>query len=135
MHEAGGGALIAVPSRARRHRAILEDEGKYLEHMTMYRYLVGSLIYLTLPRSDICYTVGVVSRYMSDPKKSHLDAVVSRYMSDPKKSHLDAVKRILRYVKGIINFCILYKETKDCHVMGYCDADYTGDCGTRQSTT
>ena len=108
--------------------------------MTMYRHLVGSLIYLTLPRSDICYTVGMVSRYMSDPKKSHFDAVVSRYMSDPKKSHLDAVKRILRYVKGTISFGILYNETlynetKDCQVMGYCDADYVGDCGTRRSTT
>jgi len=51
-------------------------------------------------------------------------------MSNSKKSYLDAVKRILIYVKGTINFDILYKETKDCQVMGYCDADYAGDCGT-----
>ena len=76
--------------------------------------MVGSLIYLTLTRPDISYPVGVVSRYMSNPKKPHLDAV----------------KRILRYVKGTINFSILYKETKYCHVMVYNDAGYAGDCGT-----
>ena len=57
--------------------------------------------------------------------------VVSRYMSNPKKPHLDVVRRILRYVKGTINFDILYKKTNDRLVMGYCDADYAGDCGTR----
>jgi len=96
-----------------------EDEGKNLKDVTMYRQLVRSLIYLTLTRPDISYPIGVVSRYMSNPKKPHLDAV----------------KHILRYVKGTINFCILYKETKDCQMMGYCDADYTRDCGTRRSTT
>jgi len=96
-----------------------EDEGNDLEDMTMYRQLVGSLIYLTLTRPDISYPVGVVSRYMSKPKKPHLDAV----------------KRILRYVKGTINFGIMYKKTIDCQVMGYCDADYAGDSCTRQSTT
>ena len=64
----------------------------------MYRQLVGSLVYLALTWPDISYPVGVVSRYMSNPKKPHFDAV----------------KRILRYVKGTINFDILYKETKDC---------------------
>ena len=93
-----------------------EDEGKDLEDVTMYRQLVGSLIYLTLIQPYISYPVGVVSRYMSNPKKPHLDAV----------------KRILKYIKGTINFGILYKEIKDCQVMGYCDADYTGDCGTRR---
>ena len=96
-----------------------EDEGNDLEDMTMYRQLVGSLIYLTLTRPDISYPVGVVSRYMSKPKKPHLDAV----------------KHILRYVKGTINFGIMYKKTIDCQVMGYCDADYAGDSCTRRSTT
>ena len=77
-----------------------------------------SLIYPTLSRPDISYPGGLVSRYMSNPKKPHLYVV----------------KRILRYVKGTINFGILYKETKDCQVMEYCDADYAGDCGTWRST-
>jgi hypothetical protein len=74
------------------------DDDKNLEDVTMYQKMVGSLIYLTLTRPDIAYSIGMVSRYMSNPKKSHLDAV----------------KRILRYVKGTINFGILYKMIKDC---------------------
>jgi transposase InsO family protein len=108
---------IATPmdSNVRLH----EDEGKNLEDVTMYQSLVGSLIYLTLTRPDISYSVGVVSRYMSNPKKPHLDAV----------------RHILRYVKGTINFGILYKRTENCQMVGYCDADYAGDYGTRRSTT
>lgn len=81
----------------------------------MYQQLVGSLIYLTLTHPDIPYLVGVVSRYINNPKKPHLDAV----------------KYILRYVKGTINFGILYKWRNNCQVMGYCDVDYARDCGTR----
>ena len=49
-------------------------EGKDLEDATMYRTLVGSLIYLTLTRPDISYADGVMSRYMQNPKKPHLEA-------------------------------------------------------------
>ena len=81
----------------------------------MYRQLVGSLIYLTLTRPDISFVVGVVSRYMQNPKKSHLEAV----------------RRILRYVKGTIDYGLLYKNGEDCKLVGYCDADYAGDHDTR----
>ena len=96
-----------------------EDEGNDLEDMTMYQQLIGSLIYLMLTQLDISYLVGVVSRYMSNSKKPHLHAI----------------RCILRYVRGIINFGIMYRKTKDCKVMGYCDANYDGDSGTWRSTT
>ena len=66
-------------------------EGKDLEDATMYRQLVGSLIYLTLTRPDISYAV----------------SVMSRYMQNPKKPHLEAVRRILRYVKSTIDYGLL----------------------------
>ncbi|KAE8662552.1 hypothetical protein F3Y22_tig00113302pilonHSYRG00055 [Hibiscus syriacus] len=94
-------------------------EGKDLEDATMYRQLVGSLIYLTLTRPDISYAVGVMSRYMQNPKKPHLEAV----------------RRILRYVKNTIDYGLLYKKGEDCKLVGYCDADYAGDHDTRRSTT
>ncbi|KAE8723067.1 PLAC8 family protein [Hibiscus syriacus] len=86
-------------------------EGKVLEDATMYRQLVGSLIYLTLTRPDISYAVGVMSRYIQNPKKPHLEAV----------------RRILRYVKNTIDYGLLYKKGEDCKLVGYCDADYAGD--------
>ncbi|KAE8732274.1 hypothetical protein F3Y22_tig00002237pilonHSYRG01326 [Hibiscus syriacus] len=94
-------------------------EGKDLEDATMYQQLVGSLIYLTLTRPDISYAVGVMSRYMQNPKKPHLEAV----------------RRILRYVKNTIDYGLLYKKGEDCKLVGYCDDDYAGDHDTRRSTT
>ncbi|KAI3826790.1 hypothetical protein L1987_00846 [Smallanthus sonchifolius] len=55
--------------------ALRADEGKELEDVTMYRKIVGSLIYLTLTRPDISYAVGVLSRFVQSPRKPHLDAV------------------------------------------------------------
>lgn len=98
---------------------ICAHEGKELEDGTMYRQLVGSLIYLTLTRPDISYAVGVMSRYMQSPKKCHLDSA----------------RRILRYVKGTIDYGLLYKRGENCNLVGYCDADYAGDHDTRRSTT
>ncbi|KAK3009190.1 hypothetical protein RJ639_013530 [Escallonia herrerae] len=94
-------------------------EGKDLKEATMYRQLVGSLLYLTLTRPDISYAVGVMSRYMQNPKKLHLEAV----------------RGILRYVKGTLDYGIIYKKGGDCKLVGFCDADYAGDHDTRRSTT
>ncbi|CAL1391452.1 unnamed protein product [Linum trigynum] len=98
---------------------LCSTEGKDLEDRTIYRQLVGSLIYLTLTRPDISYAVGLVSRFMESPKKPHLEAA----------------KRILRYVKGTVNHGIFYKRGGTGELVGYCDADYAGDLDTRKSTT
>nr|XP_043611638.1 secreted RxLR effector protein 161-like [Erigeron canadensis] len=100
------------------HAKICAHEGQDLEDATMYRQLVGSLIYLTLTRPDISFAVGVMSRYMQNPKKSHLEAV----------------RRILIYVKSTLGYCIMFKKGGDCRLVGYCDADYAGDHDTRRST-
>ncbi|XP_042448038.1 secreted RxLR effector protein 161-like [Zingiber officinale] len=94
-------------------------EAKSLEDATMYQQLVGSLIYLTLTQPDISYAV----------------SVISQYMQNPKKSHLKAARRILRYAKSTIDYGLLYKRNEGCKLVGYCDADYAGDCDTRRSTT
>jgi hypothetical protein len=96
-----------------------KDVGELLEDETMYPKLVGSLIYLVLTRPNIAYVVGVVSRFIQNPRKPHLEAV----------------RRILRYVKGTSNFGILYEKGVSCKVVGFCDADYAGDISTRKSTT
>jgi hypothetical protein len=53
-----------------------------------YRALVGSLIYLTNTRPDVCFAV----------------SNVSRYMDKPQVAHLQAAKLILKYLKGTIDF-------------------------------
>jgi hypothetical protein len=47
------------------------DEGNLVEDTTMYRRIMGSMIYMTLTRPDLNYAVGVVSQFMRTPRKPH----------------------------------------------------------------
>lgn len=85
----------------------------------MFKSLVGSLGYLTCTRPDILYGVGLVSRYMESPTTTHFKAV----------------KRILRYVKGTIDFGLLYPSSNEFKLVGYSDSDCGGDVDDRKSTT
>ena len=80
--------------------------------------MVASLIYLKLTRLDISYTVDVISQYLQNPKKPHLEVV----------------RRILGYVKSTINCSMLCKECENCKLTGYYDVEYTKDHNTRRST-
>ncbi|KAK0593785.1 hypothetical protein LWI29_021976 [Acer saccharum] len=48
-----------------------DASGKSVEQ-TLYRGMIGSLLYLTASRPDISFSVGVCARYQADPKESHL---------------------------------------------------------------
>ena len=68
-----------------------DDEG-YTVDPTLFKMLVGSLMYLTAIRPNIMYGV----------------SLISRFMESPKDSHWQAGKRILRYVNGTKNLGIMY---------------------------
>ncbi|KAK3003520.1 hypothetical protein RJ639_018195 [Escallonia herrerae] len=87
-----------------------KHEGKLLEEGRKFRQLVGSLIYLTITRPDIVYSVGVVSQFMDKPQISHLNAA----------------KRILRYVKGTLEYGLRYKKSDRFILSGFVDADWAG---------
>jgi len=48
-----------------------DEEGKKV-NSTLYKHIVGSLMYLTTTRSDIMFSVSLISRYMENPTKTHL---------------------------------------------------------------
>lgn len=50
-------------------------DGEVLTNVGMYQMLVGKLIYLTVTRPNIPYAVSLVSKFMHDPKKSHIIVV------------------------------------------------------------
>jgi hypothetical protein len=51
---------------------------------SLYRSLIGSLLYIIASRPDIAFNVGVCARFQAKPKESHLTAVkcIIRYVHD-----------------------------------------------------
>ncbi|XP_060668454.1 uncharacterized mitochondrial protein AtMg00810-like [Ziziphus jujuba] len=96
-----------------------QTDGDLLPDPTIYRRLVGSLIYLTITRPDISYAVNLMSQFMHQPR--HL--------------HLAAVKRIIRYLIGTPSRGIFYKAHSSLILQAYSDADWAGCPDTRRSTT
>ena len=93
--------------------------GKPLSNPSLYRRLVGSLIYLTVTHPDISYAVHQVSQYLSAPQSTHYAAVL----------------RILRYLKGILCHGLFYSAQSPLVLRAFSDADWAGDPTDRRSTT
>ncbi|KAH0724889.1 hypothetical protein KY284_000754 [Solanum tuberosum] len=55
-------------------------------------------------------------------------------MENPKKLHLLAAKRILQYLKGAIDFGLVYKKGEMANLIAFSDSDYVGDVADRKST-
>jgi len=51
------------------------DGGELVESTIMYRFIVKNLIYITIIRPNLNYTIGMVSQFMQTPQKSHLDVM------------------------------------------------------------
>ena len=52
----------------------LSNETSKLLDMTQYRRIIGSLMYLTNTRSNICFVVNTLSQYLVNPRCVHLIA-------------------------------------------------------------
>ena len=101
------------------HLKLSKDEAGTSVDQSLYRSMIGSLLYLTASRPDITYAVGVCARYQANPKISHLNQV----------------KRILKYVNGTSDYGIMYCHCSDSMLVGYCDADWAGSADDRKSTS
>ena len=69
------------------------DAGELLEDPTMYRHIVGSLIYMTITKPNLSYAIGLVSQFMQAPSKLHLDAA----------------RCILKYVNATLQYGLFYE--------------------------
>ncbi|CAL3971482.1 unnamed protein product [Diplocarpon coronariae] len=88
--------------------------------ITRFQQIIGSLLFLTLAtRPDISYAV----------------IKLARFASNPSENYIIAVKNLLRYLKGTKSLGLIYKNSPNKYITGYCDADYAGDIGSAKSTT
>lgn len=56
-------------------------------------------------------------------------------MHDPRDSHLAALKRILRYVRGTLDYGLHVQHSSTANLVAYSDADWAGCPDTRKSTS
>ena len=97
-----------------------ESPGELVD-ATLYKQIIGSLRYLCNTRPDISHSVGLLSRFMEQPRSCHLLAV----------------KRILRFIRGTTDHGVLMpseKNLKKIEVLGYSDSDWGGDVDDKKST-
>jgi hypothetical protein len=93
-------------------------DGDALPNPSEYRQIVGALQYATLIRPDIAYSVNQLCQHMQCPTSTHWTAA----------------KRVLRYLKGTIDFGLHYTPGS-LHLSGFCDSDWAGNPDDRRSTT
>lgn len=101
------------------HHKLQLSSGAPLPNPEAYQRLVGKLIYLTIFRPDISFTVHALSKHMHQPTASHHQAAL----------------RVLRYLKGSPSQGVLFAHSSSASLTAYCDSDWVGCPTTRRSTT
>ena len=74
---------------------------------TVYRQLVGSLMYLVNTRPDICFVV----------------STLGQFMCELRKMHWVAAKHVLRYLRGTVGYGLRYTSSSDLTLVSYSDSD------------
>ncbi|XP_034707002.1 uncharacterized mitochondrial protein AtMg00810-like [Vitis riparia] len=96
-----------------------KEKDDLLADPSLYRKLVGSLVYLTITRLNISFAVQQVSQFLQTPR--HL--------------HLVVVHRIIRYVQGTSTRGLFFPTSNSTHLATYSDADWASCADTRCSIT
>nr|GEZ17462.1 hypothetical protein [Tanacetum cinerariifolium] len=95
------------------------DESGVSVNETLFRGMIGSLMYLIASRPDIQFYI----------------CLCARYQANPKESYLVAVKRIFRYLKGTLNLGLWYPKGSGFDLKAYSDSNYARCNLDRKSTS
>ncbi|GJV01466.1 retrovirus-related pol polyprotein from transposon TNT 1-94, partial [Tanacetum coccineum] len=95
------------------------DESGVSVNKTLFRGMIGLLMYLTASRPDIQFST----------------CLCARYQANHKESHLIAIKRIFRYLKETPNLGLWYPKGSGFNLKAYSDSDYAGCNLDKKSTS
>jgi hypothetical protein len=95
----------------------LDEDGEPVDQRE-YMSMIGSLLYLTVTRSDIQFTV----------------CLCVRFQASPRSLHRIATHRIFRFLKYTLEFEIWYSASSSLDLVGFSDADFVG-CGIDRKST
>ncbi|CAH9078354.1 unnamed protein product [Cuscuta europaea] len=85
----------------------------------LYRRALGLLQYLAFTRPDLSFSINRLSQYMHHPSEHHWQAV----------------KRILRYLKGTINFGLFLRRNCSLNLTAFSDSNWGNILDVGRSTT
>ncbi|XP_058732740.1 uncharacterized mitochondrial protein AtMg00810-like [Vicia villosa] len=94
-------------------------DGQPMEDPSVYRRLIGRLVYLTNSRPDISFAVQHLSQYVSKPLLPHYHAAI----------------RVIRYLKSVPAKGIFYPATSSLKASAFADSDWARCPDTRRSVT
>ena len=94
-----------------------KEGGKAFSDNTLYKSVIGGLQYATLTRPEITYAVNTLSQYLEAPKQTHWEGC----------------KRILKYLKGTLNYGLHFTPKRKPGLMYFTDADWASDQDDRRS--
>lgn len=83
-------------------------DGELMSNPTIYRSVLGALEYLTHTRPNISYIVNKLSQFLQSPTTVHWQGV----------------KRILRYLKGTMDYGLYLSKSDSLSLVVYTDADW-----------
>jgi hypothetical protein len=95
------------------------DTSGNMVNQKMYRSMIGSLLYVTVSRLNVMFSV----------------CICARFQASPRESHLKATKRILRYLKQTQNVRLWYPKGAKFELIGYLNSNYAGCKVERRSTS
>jgi hypothetical protein len=82
---------------------LLVDTSSELVNATLYRHIVGSMMYLMITRPNVCFAL-------------------SQYLVEPRRLHLDDEKHVMRYLKSMLDFGLYYTRDHDFRLSGYTES-------------
>ena len=74
----------------------------------MYRQLIRSLMYLVNTRTDISFAINSLSQFMVDTRRVHWTIA----------------KHVLRYIRGTMEYGLVYEHSRSIQLASFTDADW-----------
>jgi hypothetical protein len=98
---------------------LLVDTSSELIDVTLYRQIIGSLMYLMNTKPYICFVVNTLSQFLIEAR--HVRLVVE--------------KHVMRYLKGTLDCGFSYNGDHDFRLSGYTDSYWVGSVSDRKNTS
>ncbi|XP_040987620.1 uncharacterized mitochondrial protein AtMg00810-like [Juglans microcarpa x Juglans regia] len=94
-----------------------DSGGPLLDNPASYRRLIGRLLYLTLTRPDLSFSVATLSQFMDKPCQSHYDAAV----------------QVVRYIKATAGQSLFFPSNSSLQLKGFCDSNWATCLDSKRS--